>query len=103
MLGKYWVPERESLVSEIHHNILVSALNHNYDIVIDNTNLNETTVGQLKVIIEAYSDKIEYKDFFDTPLSECIKRDSTRELKVTEKVIRGFYNRYKNIYPLNGD
>lgn len=46
---------------------------------------------------------IEYKDFFDTPLSVCIERDKNRDLQVTEKVIRSFYNNYKDKYPLNGN
>ena len=43
------------------------------------------------------------KIFFDVPLSICIERDKNRDLQVTEKVIRDFYIKYKNIYHLNGD
>ena len=42
-------------------------------------------------------------NFFDTPLSVCIKRDKNRENSVGEEVIRNFYNKYKDIYPLNGN
>ena len=104
MLGKYWVPSREKLVQHIQEEALIEALLRGYDIVIDNTNLNEKVLDNYRVLVTAYGDyAIEYKDFFDTPLSVCIERDKNRDLQVTEKVIRSFYNNYKDKYPLNGN
>lgn len=104
MLGKYWVPSREKLVQHIQEEALIEALLRDYDIVIDNTNLNEKVLDNYRVLVTAYGDhSIEYKDFFDTPLSVCIERDKNRDLQVTEKVIRSFYNNYKDKYPLNGN
>lgn len=104
MLGKYWVPSREKLVQEIQFDAIVEALSRGFNVVIDNTNLNKKVLDQFDRLIKTYEDyKIEYKDFFDTPLSVCIERDKNRELQVTEKVIRSFYNNYKDKYPLNGD
>ena len=75
-----------------------------YDIVIDNTNLNKKVLDNYHALVIAYGNHaIEYKDFFDTPLSVCIERDKNRDLQVTEKVIRSFYNNYKDKYPLNGN
>lgn len=103
MLGKYWVPSREKLVQEIQFDAIVKALSRGFNVVIDNTNLNKKVLDQFDRLIKTYEDyEIEYKDFFDTPLSVCIERDKNRDLQVTEKVIRSFYNNYKNIYPLNG-
>ena len=104
MLGKYWVPSREKLVQHIQEEVLIEALLKGYDIVIDNTNLNEKVLDNYRVLVTAYGDHaIEYKDFFDTPLSVCIEHDKNRDLQVTEKVIRSFYNNYKDKYPLNGN
>ena len=104
MLGKYWVPSREKLVQEIQFNAIIEALNREFDVVIDNTNLNNKVLDQFNRLIRTFEDyEIEYKDFFDTPLSVCIERDKNRDLPVTEKVIRGFYNNYKDKYPLNGN
>ena len=104
MLGKYWVPSREKLVQHIQEKALIEALLRGYDIVIDNTNLNEKVLDNYRVLVTAYGNhSIEYKDFFDTPLSVCIERDKNRGLQVTEKVIRSFYNNYKDKYPLNGN
>ena len=104
MLGKYWVPSREKLVQEIQFNAIVEALSREFDVVIDNTNLNNKVLDQFNHLIKTFEDyEIEYKDFFDTPLSVCIERDKNRDLQVTEKVIRSFYNNYKDKYPLNGN
>ena len=104
MLGKQWVPSREKLVQHIQEEALIEALLRGYDIVIDNTNLNNKVLDQFNRLIRTFEDyEIEQKDFFDTPLSVCIERDKNRDLQVTEKVIRSFYNNYKDKYPLNGN
>ena len=104
MLGKYWFPNIEKLVQEIQFNAIIEALNREFDVVIDNTNLNNKVLDQFNRLIKTFEDyEIEYKDFFDTPLSVCIERDKNRDLQVTEKVIRSFYNNYKDKYPLNGN
>ena len=103
MLGKYWVPSREKLVQHIQEEALIEALLRGYDIVIDNTNLNKKVLDFYRaLVIDHGNHAIEYKDFFDTPLSVCIERDKNRDVQVSEKIIRNFYNNYKNIYPLNG-
>lgn len=103
MLGKYWVPKREPLVQHIQEEALIEALTQGYDIVIDNTNLNKKVLDNYHSLVIANGNHtIEYKDFFDTPLSVCIERDKTRDVQVSEKIIRNFYNNYKDIYPLNG-
>ena len=104
MLGKYWVPSREKLVQEIQFDAVVEALSKEFDVFIDNTNVNNKVLDQFNRLIKTFEDyEIEYKDFFDTPLSVCIERDKNRDLQVTEKVIRSFYNNYKDKYPLNGN
>lgn len=104
MLGTYWVPSRESLVKAIQNDIITEALTQGYDIVVDNTNMNKTTLEHYTQLCKKYEEYIiVYKDFFDTPLSVCIERDKNRDNPITEIVIRDFYNRYKNIFPLNGD
>ena len=103
MLGKYWVPNREPLVQHIQKEALIEALDRGYDIVVDNTNLNKKVLDFYRaLVIDHGNHAIEFKDFFDTPLSVCIERDKNRNLQITEKIIRNFYNNYKDIYPLNG-
>ena len=101
MLGKYWVPSRENLVSDIKKDFMVSSMEFGYDIVIDNMNLNPKEIEYYKDLVDStlgyvkpYS--IECKDFF-IPLEVCIERDSKRENPIGEEVIRKTYERYKTI------
>lgn len=102
MLGKYWVPSRENLVKEIYGSSVKAAIKIGYDIVIDNMNLSKSSSDYIKSILpDSYT--LEYKDFLDTPLSECIRRDKARENPVGEEVIRSTFMKYKDQYPLNGN
>lgn len=114
MFGVYWVPSRESLVKAMHNSFLNEAMLEGYDIVLDNMNLNQKTLNEIKEIVEEFNKwvsltpvdlhyDIKYQTFFDVPLSICIERDKQRDLQIGEKVIRGSYEIYKDIYPLNGD
>lgn len=112
MLGKYWVPSRETLVSNTKRDIALSALYAGYEIVIDNMNLNPKEVKFWEDIvnkhnnfvddkIKAKSDQvfykyeIEFKDFFIS-LEECIRRDAMRPNPIGEKTIRDTWRRYKH-------
>ena len=109
MLGPYWVPSREKIVSFIKHKTAVAAVAHGYDIVVDNMNLNPKEVKFWEDIINnhnkdtegvspdwvKYEYEIEFKDFF-IPLEECIRRDAMRPNPIGEKVIRETWKHYKH-------
>lgn len=99
MLGLYWVPERETLVSIVMSDFIYYAMTLGYDIVIDNMNLNKKywdfIQDQINSLNKRYT--LEFKDFFDVSLEECIERDSKREHPIGEKVITETYNKYKDI------
>lgn len=100
MLGDYWVPDREKLVTEAKANMITFALITGYDVVVDNMNLNpkeDTWIRTLCTNIE--KDKgihidIEYKDFF-IPVEECIRRDAMRPNPIGEKVVKDTWRRYR--------
>lgn len=101
MLGKYWVPSRKRIVTEIKKDFMINAMELGYDIVIDNMNLNSNEVTYYKDLAASTSRLIspyvvEFKDFF-IPLEVCIERDSKRENPVGEEIIRAAYERYKHI------
>lgn len=102
MLGNYWVPSREKLVNSIKHCTLMSAMLENYDIVVDNMNLNSKESLYFDTLITAWNKvqsnkyEIEFKDFF-IPLQDCIDRDAKRPNPIGEYVIRKTYEKYKNI------
>lgn len=101
MLGKYWVPSREKIVTDIKKDFMISAMELGYDIVIDNMNLNSNEVNYYQDLAAStlgllFSYTVEFKDFF-TPLEVCIERDSKRDNPIGEEVIRKTYERYKSI------
>lgn len=111
MLGKYWVPKREPLVTDMKKQFLKYTMIHNYDIVIDNMNLNPKEVDFFKEVIKEHNSWIghpeclktlqeyilEFKDF-KTPLEVCIERDKKRENPIGVGVIIATYKRYRNFY-----
>ena len=106
MLGTYWVPSREFLVTDIKKKSAQYAMYGNYDIVIDNMNLNPKEVKFWEDIVKTHNNTIqnndyyykyaiEFKDFF-IPLEECIRRDAARPNPIGEKVIRDTWRKYKH-------
>lgn len=93
------MPERENLVSIVMSDFIYYAMTIGYDIVIDNMNLNKKywdfIQDQINSLNKRYT--LEFKDFFDVSLEECIERDSKREHPIGEKVITETYNKYKDI------
>ena len=107
MLGQYWVPSREGLIDSMYWNMLEQATATGYDIVIDNMNLNEKYVDDIKKFVEKtnlwldqskadFRYEVEIKDFFSVPLQTCIDRDAQREHPIGERVIRNTFNKYKD-------
>lgn len=115
MLGKYWVPSREVLVSAIKKQFIVTSMKRGYNVVIDNMNLNPYEVAEIEGYIEAHNQvveelrvqnaldmqddfkyELEFKNFF-IPLQDCIERDSKRPNPIGEEVIRKTYEKYKDI------
>lgn len=98
MLGNYWVPSREKLVSDIEEDMIISAFEREYNVIIDATNLNPTTLKFFESIAEdrklsGLDVEIEFKDF-TISLEEAIERDKNRERTVGEDVIKRFYYKY---------
>ena len=103
MLGEYWVPKREWLVEMLKYHFIHEAMNRNYDIVIDNMNLNPKEIKVYERWIEDHNCfdfnfkyKLEFKNF-NTPLDICIIRDSAREIPIGRDIITETYNKYKDI------
>ena len=93
MLGKYWVSQREDLVSSIEDNMVGEALDKGYTVVLDATNLNPKFLKKWEISCECMQIKVEYKQFYIS-LEEAIRRDALRDAPVGEKVITNFYNKY---------
>jgi predicted kinase len=92
MLGPYWIPAREDLVTEIEDQMIISSLNYDYSVVVDATNFKTDRFIKL-----ALNNRAEFilKPFTDVSLEECIERDSKRTWdKVGGEVIKNMWNKY---------
>lgn len=101
MLGNYWVPTREHMLRVMENSFLLEAMNKGYDIIIDNMNLNPKTIAKYEGIIKSWNDVQENKYemekvLFDTPVDECIRRDSLRNNPIGEVIIKNTWNIYRN-------
>ena len=110
MFGKYWLEDkiqlkkRESITSNITMELLKQSMFNQFDIVLDNIDLNSKVLGAIEDYVNyfniKYADlqayKIEYK-LFKEPLQTLIDRDSKRDISVGANVITNLYNRYYDI------
>lgn len=69
-------------------------------VIVDDTNFEEKHFNTMVGFADSYTKlcnrdiTVEYKDFLDVSLDECIHRDSLRTKPVGEKVIKGMHQRY---------
>lgn len=68
-------------------------------VLIDDTNLSESTVEMWRRFAREHSANFSIQDFTDVPLEECIKRDQNRPNYVGEKVIRRMWRQYLRPQP----
>lgn len=102
MLGPYLVPEREYIVQNTMDSFLNNAMSLKYNIVLDDMNFNPGHWAYIQEKINYYNSigilyELEFKDFFDVPLEECIERDSRRENPIGKEVIINTYNKYRGL------
>ncbi|AKD54597.1 phosphatase domain-containing protein [Spirosoma radiotolerans] len=95
-LGTYWKtwPDQEkdrieTLVNELQKTAILDGLRRGWHVLIDNTNLRQRYFNDFRKLLMTHFDEVEvsYK-LIDTPLDECIRRDSARPDSVGEDGIR---------------
>lgn len=101
--------ENERFMLEAVRTLIVSALNNRYNVIVDGTHLNNLYCGNVQRAVDDYNTQnalflpqhdyaeIEYQDF-DTPLDECIERNSKRENPVPENVIRAMFKKTPSVF-----
>lgn len=95
MLGPYWLPEREFLVTIIEKETTRTALREGYSVVVDATNFKAGWIQEMAKNLQMYMIfELVNKDFTDVSLETCIERDKLRTEAVGEEVIRKMYNKY---------
>ena len=88
-------PKLEKVVSEIMDRSLELLIESGQDVIIDNTNVKLSYINKFLAIIGDKANAT-YK-VFDFPLEELIKRDSLRERKVGEEVIKTMYENLQTL------
>lgn len=104
MLSIKWDKEKEKVVKNIQVESIFSALNQGYNVIVDDTNLDDEKLDILKekiyecmVFSKNYEVKFSEKVFYIS-LKEAIKRDSKRENQVGQTVIELMSKKSKNVY-----
>ena len=93
MLGPYWVPTREDLVTKIENDMIENALGNGYSVIVDATNFRGTK--RFEDMTKVYKTEFDVIDFTHVPLETCIERDKWRLVgKVGEDVIRKMHDKY---------
>lgn len=92
-------PANEAFVEQLRDLLLLESLKAGKNVVIDDTNLWERPIERIQQVVAQYN--AEYQEQveinfrrFDTPVEECIRRDSTREKKVGREVIMKMYRQH---------
>lgn len=89
-----WSNNHESQVIEVEKLIARELLEDNINVIIDDTNLTQNHEDMWKEICGLSNATFE-KIVLDTPVDECVLRNSLREKKVPESVIKNFDLRYR--------
>ena len=83
----------EQMVLDIRDMIITKALEWWTSVIVDDTNLVPKHETRLREIAKTYNVLFEIKEF-DTPIEECIHRDSLRSNPVWREVIIDMYTKY---------
>lgn len=87
-----WSKKNENVIMAIEFAMVASLIRTNHDVVVDSTNFAHEEKWSTLAALEGADFEIK---FFDTPISECVERDSKRgEKSVGAKVIFQMYNQY---------
>ena len=89
----HWTKGNEKFINKMEEIIILEALRDGYILLWNNTHLDPKHYDRAVRLAEEANVELETK-FFDTPLAECIKRDSLRPNPVGSRVITDMFNRY---------
>lgn len=96
-----WSKENEKFILKMRDNLIRNALENDYSVIVDDTNLDDKHDAAIQDIAKMLNErdrdiKVSYEDFRDVPIDECIRRNKTRRNRVPSGVILSMYNRYLN-------
>lgn len=89
-----FTPKNERITAMVAERIVEAAIEHNLNVIVDDTNLNPTTYNSWKALGHRLGAKVHTEDL-DTPIGECLVRDACREKTVGAHVIIKMALQYK--------
>lgn len=92
----HWTKVAEKLVRKIRNSIILDCLDMGYNVIVDDTNIRGFNISDIRALVGDYAE-VEVR-VIDTPLEECIRRDSLREKPVGEEIIRKTEEEWKAHY-----
>ena len=86
-----WTRKGESLIQNVRDAIIHEILTSGYNVIVDDTNLQQVHIDRFEQIAEYYNCELYFK-YFNVSVEECINRDAQRVGRVGEDVIRRLWN-----------
>lgn len=96
-LGTYWIESREEYVKHIEQQMVKSALEYGYNVIIDNTNMDKLQNKNWGWIAELNDAEIEFKQCY-LPKEECKIRNKCKDRReVPEEFIDEFFEKWDHV------
>lgn len=93
-----YTKDQEEQVTIIQHGSIRAALKEGHNVVIDDTNLNNKFVRELMKISQELYAEVEFKDFLDVDVSQCLKNIDKRVKEggrdVPAAAVQSMYDHY---------
>lgn len=83
-------PKIEKMITELVNQTILTALSNKLNVIIDNTNLKVSIIRNFIKLVNDYAD-VNYR-VFDVPYETLLERDSKRERKVGDEVLKRMWN-----------
>lgn len=89
LIGETWSADVEDVVHSLSEDALKTALNNGFDVIIDNTHLQQKAINKIHKIAAEYGNVMVWEKVFPVSVEECLRRNALREgvNKVPENVI----------------
>ena len=96
-----WNGRNEGITRDIQISIARKLLSDNQNVIVDDTNLGKNHIATWKTIAKETDSKVDVINI-DTPIEECIERDSHRDKMVGREVIYKLAMKYGRFRTKNG-
>lgn len=104
-----WSKANEQFILLMRDTMIISALEHGFNVIVDDTNLHPKHFTRMMEIADCVKKEfvknvdVEIRDFTDVPIETCIKRDLARPNSVGEKTIKQMYKQFLAPKPEKAD